>query len=293
LPELLFTGPSEAGWHDRELALRCLRLYALRKSNKVEFTVDAKTRGSLIHVGFAHHYARLKLQQCGKSPDVYYSPADAQDVAAAKMIAEAAERDRPNIALSLRDMLPRCRAAIEAYAALNAGEREEILAVERQYETKLFYPKGLTVDGRPWTKYTARFDLVKRDANGRVWVIDHKSTSASIGRVDRRYTLSGQILGLRLLGAEAFGGNFEAVVLNVVRVAEGASPAFKQILPERAPEAESNFAYTIWMADNRIHQMKGKTVWEHPMTTTELTCMTDYGPCGGFDWCVWGLAKPE
>lgn len=65
--KLINAGPSERGWHRIESVMRCPRLYAWEHSGLIERQIsEPLARGSLIHVGLAHHYQRMKENQLGE-----------------------------------------------------------------------------------------------------------------------------------------------------------------------------------------------------------------------------------
>ena len=74
---LLDTGPSPFGWHRYETFLRCPQLYAWTYHAK-EPGEDGRAlaMGSLVHVGLAHHYARMRETQQGRDATAYYDPVD-------------------------------------------------------------------------------------------------------------------------------------------------------------------------------------------------------------------------
>ena len=75
---LIDPGPSRKGWHRLAKVLRCPRLYALSYKQKHrtsdEPPAEPLVKGSLFHVGLAHHYGL----QSDLYPDVeLYSPGEA------------------------------------------------------------------------------------------------------------------------------------------------------------------------------------------------------------------------
>ena len=83
MKHLIDPGPSRKGWHRLAKVLRCPRLYALSYNvehrTSDEPPAEPLIKGSLMHVGLAHHYA----QKSDLYDDVdIYSPADAVEALA-------------------------------------------------------------------------------------------------------------------------------------------------------------------------------------------------------------------
>jgi len=154
-PNLLDTGPSPFGWHRYETFMRCPQLYAY--SHKGPPRDDAESGralalGSMVHVGLAHHYARMREEQHGRAPGSLYEPLDA-------ITALAAKKNGP----AWHEHAGLARDIVRGYLARYAAERPEILHVEEVF--------ALDFDGAP---ITMRVDLVWRGKDGRVYFVDHK-----------------------------------------------------------------------------------------------------------------------
>ena len=153
--ELLDAGPSERGWHRIEAAARCLRLFALKESGHVPFPEsEPLIRGSLVHIGLAHIYARKKEADAGGDPEQFYSPMDA--------VLKLAEKNGDRWV----DMVDHCCDMVNAYRMRWGDDRKwKVISVEEELRAKL--------RGR-WL-YTQRADLIVEDDFGKVWIVDHKT----------------------------------------------------------------------------------------------------------------------
>ena len=92
---ILFTGPSPRGWHRLQTVLECPQKFAWEyrwgregydaaervaahmNVPKEEPDKPGLNRGTLLHLGLAHYYARLREQQNGRDPELYLKPEDA------------------------------------------------------------------------------------------------------------------------------------------------------------------------------------------------------------------------
>ena len=272
---LLNTGPSPRGWHRLELALRCPRLYAYVYILKIKLPPALPLiRGTLRHVGLAHYYARLRAMQRGEDPEVFYAPREAIQRAAVAIDAEFHGDVASKLALTHADMPGE-------YATVHAPEEDglEILEVEHVHEAN--------VGGH---RYTARFDLVLKDRNGRIWIYDHKGAARPDKRTVTSYSLSGQILGLQRFGAALYGNAFGGVRLNFI---SGDALPFKYLreTPAPAPAALAQFPATVRYAEARIAQIEAcPNPWDVEAVFSDVVCVHRYGRCPGYDLCAWGDA---
>lgn len=273
---LIDSGPSERGWHRLEAYTRCPQLYAWgygQAGAGGEAAERARTsfpptfplvRGSIGHVGLAHCYARLKAIQEGTDPENYYLPLDAMRLVAEKFGELGAEA------------LPTAVRAVKAYARRYGTEPFKVIAVEEAAETRFL----------GW-RYTARLDLVVEDLGGKVWIIDHKFVSKIEAKVQRRYTLSGQFLGLAHLGHRIYGDRFGGVRLNLI----GCNVAgFDRVSPEPAPWMLTKFPAVVQHAEEGIARLERliEQGADLPASPSEHTCMGSYGECPAFELCRWG-----
>ena len=261
----------EWGWHATELALRCPRLFAYTyrvPGAKREHTDSAPLlKGSLVHQGLAHYYMRMGLEQLGLNPDEY-APVDLAIEDCAKKLGPHA----PQYVKLAQDVLFR-------YAAHWAMERLEVLAVEEVFAAEI-----------GGYRYTQRLDLVVREADGKVWIYDHKTTGRITRDVASRYTLSGQFIGMHSFGVRTYGDEFGGVKLNLIEVGESSMGAFRRQTPDPAPNAIKGFPLTVLHARDRVADLdrSGTPAEEWPQTLSEQTCVTAYGTCNFFEKCRWG-----
>lgn len=272
---LINTGPSPRGWHRLEAFLRCPQLYAWGYgqggSNPERAARFALTpplvRGSLGHAGLAHTYARLYAAQWNADPDKYYKPLEAMD----RVAAEFGDLGR--------EMLPIASAAVRRYVERFGHERWEIVGVEKLEETEFL-----------GYRYTARVDLEYRDRSGKIWFMDHKFVGKIEAKVQRRYAMSGQVLGLWHLGARKHGTAFGGVQMNLVGCNDD---SFLRFVPEPAPFMLQKFPSVVAAAEVGIELLEteindGTPI---PASPSEFTCMTSYGECPAFELCRWGAPQ--
>jgi len=281
-PKYLNAGSSgEWGWHATELALRCPQLFAYsHRIPGLKFDDDrsALIRGSLVHQGLAHHYARLQNEQAGLDPDEWMTPEDAIDRCAVELASE-----NPNARMD--GFVRGAKNVLADYLAHWPHERLEVLFVEEVF--------AMEVDGR---KFTQRFDLVARMPDGRVWIFDHKTTGRIDHKVPQRYVLSGQFLGMATFGRRIWGAEFGGVRLNLIGcgaasvVAAPGSCTFSREAVDPAPHALRLFPLSVKHARDRIEALdaSGLDPWEWPKALSEQTCITAYGRCSGYELCRWG-----
>jgi hypothetical protein len=273
-PLLLDTGPSPFGWHRYETFLRCPQLYAY--SHKGEKHDDSESGralalGSMVHVGLAHHYARMREDQQGRDPAAYYEPLDA-------VTALAAKKDGP----AWREFAGLARDIVRGYVTRYAAERPEILHVEEVF--------ALEFDGAP---LTMRVDLVWRGRDGRVYFVDHKTTGRITTSHPRWYAVSGQFLAYRWAGRLAYGDQFGGVVCNLIQTdVKDITFARPQLAP--VPGLLRKFPEAIREAWRRLQELEARNlaVSEWPAHPSEHTCWTRYGACPMYARCEWAT-PPE
>lgn len=265
--KLIDAGSSgEWGWHATELALRCPQLFAYTYRLKVLGKTNSEPllRGSLVHAGLAQHYRRMQESQAGGNADEWATPDEGIDACAGELGPAAAEY----VAMS--------KHIVRSYIARYTTESVFPVAVEEVFSA--------TIDG--W-KYTQRLDLVAREADGKVYIWDHKC----VGRIDQktvtRYTLSGQFLGMATFGRATYGDEFGGVKLNLI-LADGA--IFRRELVDPAPNALRTFPISVAHARRLVDDFDsaGTPFNEWPKALSEQTCVSTYGLCPAFELCRWG-----
>lgn len=264
---LIDPGPSARGWHRLETFLRCPQLFAWKyrtEGTGVGGDRAALSLGSLIHVGLAHYYVRLRCLAQGTDPDAYYRPSEA--------IHELALRK--NATVEIEEKAKKVVAAYIAHYAAEEG-RVKVLHVEEVFEAEF--------EGN---FYTARVDLVL-EIGGKVYLVDHKSTQRIESRTSRAYSTSGQLLAYRWLGT-AYGDRFGGVMLNLIQA--GDPIKFERPMLEPAPALIAKFPKLVDYAEKQIAALDAQNLppSEWPAIPTEHTCFTRYGACDARELCRWG-----
>lgn len=268
---LLDAGPSERGWHHAQTMLRCPQLYAYKYLLQcIEATkAEPLIKGSLGHIGLAHHYARLQATQLGDDPERFYSPEAAIRLLAARYGSHwQAWQD-----LAIE--------TVNAYISYYRIEWLRIIAVEEQMRMEI---AGHT--------FTQRADLIVQQRDGLVLIVDHK-TAGYVGKDPmERYRLSGQFLGMQHFGPMLYPENFGGVRGNFLGLRAESNPnyRFKRKPPHPAPHAMACFPQAIIDAEEDIRRglESGRDPWYWPKRLNESICQTLYGPCPGTQWCTWG-----
>lgn len=266
--KLINAGPSERGWHRIESAMRCPRLYAWEHSGLVERQIsEPLARGSLIHVGLAHHYQRMKENQSGGDPEQWYTYEDA---------IQALAQVESNTSPLWEKLVPLAVDVCSAYINNWLHESWRILEVEYELRAK--------VSGK--YLYTQRADLIVEDPDGKVWIVDHKTAYRIVSKTLRQYTLDGQFIGYQMFGRAKYGERFAGVILNRIK----ASPKydFDRRPIEPAPAALKDFVPSLIEAERRIETWQGKEPREWPMTLTNQVCYGKYGQCDAYNLCRFG-----
>lgn len=273
---LLNTGPSTRGWHRIQDIMHCPRKYAFRcrlglGDDPMEDADGPLPRGSLVHVGLAHHYAQLRAVQRGEDPARYWDPCDAIDKAAA-------------VSFAAYENLDLIKDIVRCYQAAYAGDRSRVLMVEEQVQ--------VTVRNK-WL-FTQRYDRVMQDSGGRVWIIDAKTSSAVTAKTTLGYQMSGQLLSAQVIGRILWGEQFAGVRLDYIGVRPQEKLPFRYPFTREtmapAPYAERTVVDTIAWAEQIVERLdvEGADPWKYPAAHHEHACMTRYGPCQFYDLCRWG-----
>jgi hypothetical protein len=283
---ILYTGPSPRGWHRLQQVLECPQKFAWRyrwgregyddDSDRVR-AVAAKSedtenkpglnRGTLLHLGLAHYYARLREEQNGRDPELYLKPADA--------IRVFSQVHGYPYTLHCDDMVECVKSYIEKYGV---SDKFKILHVEELFEA--------TIGGY---LFTGRLDLVVEDTRGRVWAWDHKGTGRIESKHREYYSVSGQLLGYRWLAQGAFGDRFAGLRINLVQHGNN-DWKFERPQLMQAPALLAQFPQTVVDAEKRILQLEaeGRPYDQWPKAMNEMTCFGRYGACEFIEKCKWG-----
>jgi len=267
--KLLDAGPSERGWHRIQNVIRCPRLFAWREVGGLDFPMSAPlVNGSLIHVGLAHHYQRLKEKQTGGNPDDWLTASAAIEALALKN-----EESSPLWTSAIEQIQYACSEYIRNWHF----EEWEVLEVEYELRAHLGAQKHL---------YTQRADLIIRDVNDRVWIVDHKSAYRLNSKTLRQHILDGQFIGYQLFGKAKYGESFAGVMVNRIKLSKPVD--FDRRPLEPAPQALKWFVKVIEEGERRIAQWEGKPIEEWPMALNNQTCFGKYGACSAYDLCRFG-----
>lgn len=270
-PILLNSGPSRRGFHRLGLALQCPQKYAWTylDPHVVPFMSDPLARGILIHVALAHHYARIRAYQRNEDMLAYYSPAQAMQL--------MCEKD-PRLASHLE----LCQDAYDNYVRVWRPEVEaqefEVLMVEDVLEA--------TVQGRYLV--TGRLDLAIRDRAGRIFVIDHKSTSRITKAHKVFYSLHGQLWLYLYLARTKYGSDLAGFKVNLVQHGASGATKFERFDLPRSLHAERWIEQMVVDAESIIEQHQHRPYDQWPKAMNELTCFTRYGVCPFADKCLHG-----
>ena len=268
---LIFTGPSPRGWHRLQLFLECPQRYAwnyIGGLKGIDGNAPPLVKGSLIHLGLAQHYARLREIQQGKDPDLYYDPIEAIDI-----MGEA--QGGP-----WKDFGPLAKDVMDAYLHKWRHENMKVVSVEELLEAN--------IGGH---RFTGRMDLVVEDGEGRIWIIDHKTTGRLQAQQKRFYSVSGQILGYQWLGKLHYGDRFGGMRLNMIQ--HGGDFKFQRFNVEPAPKLFEKWPQAVQDAEEGIAKLmeEKRPVDQWPIAPSELVCFHRYGPCNFLEQCKWGLPE--
>jgi RecB family exonuclease len=264
---LIFTGPSPRGWHRLQLFLECPQRYAwnyLAGLKGINEDAPPLVKGSLVHLGLAQHYAQLREKQQGRDPKLYFDPIEAIDI-----MVEAKPHWKDHGELAKR--------VTEAYLVKWRNERFKVVAVEELLEAQ--------IEGY---RFTGRMDLVVEDSEGKIWIIDHKTTGRLQAQQRKFYSVSGQILGYQTLGKIHFGDRFGGMRLNMIQ--HGGDFKFERFNVDPAPKMMERWPSAVKDAEEGIQKLldEGRPADKWPIAPSELVCFHRYGPCNYIEQCKWG-----
>lgn len=270
--KILNTGPSPRGWHRLQSVLECPQKYAYQHElglAAMDSTAPPLIKGSMMHLALAQHYNRMKNEGLGLDVDEWEEP-------------EAAVIKQAEVEQGWDEYVEMILDCYRAYIAHYTDEPFKVLEVEQLAYTQIF-DKYL---------FTGRFDMVVEDRGGRVWVVDHKTTTRIMARQTQYYGISGQLVGYAYMGKAIYGDRFAGMLLNQVQ--HTGKHAFKRVRLPPAPNLTERFPYTVQDAEERIAELKesGRKPSEWPMAMNELTCYHRYGACPFLESCKWGVETP-
>lgn len=294
MPHILLDAGSSGinGAHSTETGLRCQRLKALEayhRENEADGEVPASqdgplVRGSLWHVGLAHHYTHLAGRQQGFSTADVYSPAEAVDLVALKMGAEESLVQEVKDGLEVYfDYWARDTLKVEDVECLVA----EAVTPRAPWLLRAIERVGADTSG--WV-HTQRLDLVGRKLDGKVYILDHKVVGRLKEDTISRYVLSTQFLGFRWFGKKLFGDGFGGVEVNFVEHGKDGFRFVRESLPP-SPHAQAQFEDTVCWERLQRELIGDAPMMNRPGAHSEQACITPYGKCGMFEVCTWGPSR--
>jgi len=269
-PKLIFAGPSERGWHRVASLLRCPRLARLEEKGALPPAESVYlVRGSLLHVGLAHHYQQLKERLTGGDPAQWFDP----EAAVHALAEQEGAQWLPEIDL--------VNEALRKYLTHWSQEGWKPLEVEFELRAQLPHP---TKSGERFL-FTQRADLIVEGEEKKVWIVDHKTASRINHSSLDQYVLSGQMVGYHHFGRALYGDRFGGVLLNRIKIYD--PQEFDRRPVPTAPWATANFVKTLQWAEY-VDTMMPSDPDLVPMATNASACYGRYGKCAAFDLCRFG-----
>ena len=280
--QLIFTGPSGFGSHAVNTYLRCPHKFALtydvgrpdwaagaafndlpaatqrflqlaqelsRADGSPSSSTEYTKRGTLVHVGISHYYARMGCQQGGVTvdgevhtdPDDFYTPEEACDLAAQRV-----EEGFKVLGTSMH--------LLKRYLDwAKRRQHDRVLAVETVYTLPL--PSG--------HYHTARLDLVTQDITGMVRFVDHKTLSKP-KNPGKQYTYALQILGHKAIGRELYGSRFNGVWINAIDAGDDGSAPEIGVHIARVPPVPALERNTVSLIDQTRQQIEWRRAHQQP-----------------------------
>lgn len=279
MSKLMETGPSPRGWHRLQNMLECPQKYSYRYNLDMEASIPAAAlmKGSLTHLGLAHHYLRKQLEDQGKSKDEWLNPFEAMRLKAQQ------EPEFGEVLSGIED-------AVDAYQRFwkDQDQKITILEVEKLAYAVIADPVAKNEDGTP-KEYllTGRFDMVIEDEDGGVYVVDHKTTSRLTASHAKFYSMSGQLLGYEYMARRIYGDRLKGVILNLAQIRQPFK--FRRIKLDPRPNLSAQFEQTVIDAESLITQYSNRDPMHYPKAMNELTCFHRYGACDYMDTCKFGI----
>lgn len=291
LVNIINAGKSERGYHRIGLASVCLRSYAYKYLDKPKDGAEASTgggddgkdsmpliRGSLLHLGLAHHYAHQSIRKHGFALVNGVRVTDHDELLPPM---EAVEMEAQKNGILWTGHVPSIIDCIEAYARKWGNDDNwDILGIEHEYRMRLpTLPREVSL-------YTQRADLVVRErSTGKVWIVDHKSAYMLNGKTAKQYVLHGQFLGYQAIGRKEYGRDFGGVLLNRIKINGN---EFDRRPSEPAPASVVGFVRNLVHVEKQILDYMHLPPDAWPGTLHETVCVSKYGECPYFNRCQWG-----
>jgi hypothetical protein len=274
---LLDPGPSRKGWHRIQKMIQCPRLFALSymtdRPKDIKPPAEPLIKGSLLHVGLAHHYALQSEEWADKD---LYSPHDSIEV--------LAQEQPVGHRSAWQRYVPEVQAALADYMLHWAAEQWTPQGIEHELCVNVF-----DEETNKTYFYTQRVDLVwKHPVTEKIWFVDHKTTGRFTPRTVGEYSMNGQFLGYQCIGQEMFGDMWGGVLLNVIEWSkDGGSPRFERMPIDPAPHAVANFKKTIIRAERTLAKYADTEPAQWPGAHHNAACWP-YRKCKFYETCQWG-----
>jgi hypothetical protein len=264
MARMLNHGSSTAGWHLSGLDLECPRAGLLYRRGFKGSGSSATIRGELLHIALAHHHGREIHDDIMNVPD------------AIDAFAEARFAEDPDPYWDIwRDPV---KDAMNQYSVLY-GKDLKTISVEEEYRLKI------TAWGGGEFLYTQRADWVCEE-RGKIFIVDHKGTSAVLKNYGLEYLLAGQMLGYRLIGEATWGKKFGGVKINAIRLTESGDIGFRRF-PLRPAAAQPSFVETLRYAYD-IRTRVGNNPDPMKVPGTHTRCQGRFGRCPYWNICLEG-----
>jgi hypothetical protein len=255
----LNTGRSSFGFSRFQTFAQCPRKYAydyISKEKVIYPFSKSLEKGSMVHIGLAHHYL---------DSNNYLNPQQAIKKYSSELIHGTEEE--------ITECTDKSLIAIEQYIENYKEDKFEILHVEKEFE---YYVA-------PARKMTQRVDLIYRDLETEEVVFcDHKTTSRYSESIKDNYRMSGQFIGYTMIAKQHFGISNPRILLNVIVLTK--QIRFYRHFLQMSQNAIINYPKMICHIFNLMDNYSD-TVDEYPMIITEFSCNGKYGKCPHFDKC--------
>jgi hypothetical protein len=277
------------GWSSRQHVMRCAARHGFAQTPGPTVS-DALIRGSLVHVGLAHHYAQLQAVQQAWDPHRYYEPGDA-----IRLTAEAGDA-RDGLG-KWEPWIEPAQAAVRNHQQLMALQRASVVAVEQLVHFEVPWRHPRTGVERVFPA-SMRLDLVLTDDLGRWWIVDHKSCVYAGGNKKKGFMLYGGLVGMQWWAQRAWGERFGGLLISLLTLAgDGSKTPYRlkieRFTPEVAPMAIKTFPDTVAWSELQRELLEATWGTENPdnyprALSEQGPCVDRYGLCEYRERCRWG-----
>ena len=255
------TGRSKFGFSRFQTFAQCPRKYAydyISKEKVVYPFSKSLEKGSMVHVGLAHHYGNLKEN------NAYIEPIQS---------IEKYSDELNGFVDEIEECKNKSIEAVEQYIENYIEDDFEILHIEKEFEYNV----------APARRLTQRVDLIYRDKRtNEIVFCDHKTTSRYSENIKDNYRMSGQFIGYHYIAKQFFGIENPKILLNVIVLTK--QVRFYRHFLQLSTHAINNYPKMICHIFNLMDNYS-ENVEEYPMIITEFSCNGKYGRCPHFDKC--------